>query len=172
MFSRSNLKTLRSLLRFSLVLRSLVRSLTILAAFFSLERSLSRAADCLFSLVLALAFSQSLPFLVRTVLVRLRYRCYLRCCCSCRCFFGGGELWRYWPSGLWSRMSRHTSGGSITLTPVCTFCFLSLPSLFSCFLLLSCFLWALPFLLGLLVLWIQCVQCFLSCLFGILFNWK
>jgi hypothetical protein len=48
--------------------------------------SLSRAADCLFSLVLALAFSQSLPFLVRTVLLRPRYRSYLRSCRCCRCF--------------------------------------------------------------------------------------
>lgn len=161
MFSLSNLKTLRSLLRFLLALRSLVRSLTFLAAFFHLRFSLAATLSSLsyshlLLPVFAFPWAQSTSGSALSLLSALLLL-----------FFGGGELWRYWPSGLWSRMSRHTSGGSITLTPVCTFCFLSLSSPFSCFLLWSCFLWALPLLLGLLGLWIQCVLCFLSYLFGI-----
>ncbi len=128
MFSLSNLKTLHSLLRFLLALRSFVRSLTFLTAFFHLRSSLFRA-ETLCSLsyshlllpVFAYPWAQSTSGSALSLLSALLLLLSL--------FFGGGELWRYWPSGLWSRMSRHTSGGSIMLTPVCTFSFLRSPFL-------------------------------------------
>lgn len=170
MFSLSNLKNAAFVTkRFSFALRSLAH---VSCRLFPLALPLSRAAtDCLFSLVLALAFSQSLPFLVRTALVRLRYRCYLCCCCHCRCFLVAVS------NGGTGRQACEAGRADIQAVVrlrwhwCVLFCFLPLPSPFSCFLLLSCFLWALPLLLGLLVLWIQCVLCFLLYLFGILFNW-
>ncbi len=157
-----------------LCVRSLARSLTFLAAF-SLSHSLSLAQRLTVS---SLSYShlpspQSLPFLVRTALVRLRYRCYLCCCCCyCRCFLvavsNGGTGRQACEAGWadiqavvrlrWHRCVLFVSFRSPLLFPV-FYCYQA-----SCE---HC-----PLLLGLLVLWIQCVLCFLLYLFGILFNWK